>query len=100
MFRSVETMFFQFYNYLNMLNPLDVFCNHLMLTASSSHVSIEGCQLTWAHFFTKKSISTLSNTLETKISWEWKQAIVLENAARVYPEYKQKYAELVSVWAS
>ena len=46
MFRGVESRFFQFCTFLNMLNHFDVFCNRLLLTGSSAHIPIEGCQLT------------------------------------------------------
>ena len=35
--------FFQFCSFLNISNHFDLFCNHLVLTGSSWHISIESC---------------------------------------------------------
>ena len=45
-----------------MLNHLDLFCNHLVLTGSSPHISIEACQLNWIQFFSEKQGSVLPDT--------------------------------------
>ena len=39
-FRREEMRFFQICSFLNMLNHLDIFCNHLVFTCSSPYISM------------------------------------------------------------
>ena len=55
----VETRFFQFCDFLNMLNNLKVFYNHLVLTGRLS-THLHSC-------FTKNAVSALPNTLAARI---------------------------------
>ena len=47
--------------------------------------------------FTKNPVSTLLNTLAVRIFMSGNRQLTLENAARVYPDYKQKCEVLGSL---
>ena len=82
MFARVETRFFQFCSFLNMLIHLDVFSTHLVLTGSSQQFPLKN----W--FLLSKILLQLEYSIDIR-------QLALENVARVYSDYNLKSARQV-----